>query len=90
MDTKKRGIEPSSKDITKARLKIVGWITLHLIVTNQESKIVEIFKNRGIFLEHAEYIAGWHKDKKEKTFAIRMKKQVLDEVDRFLESRNNK
>ena len=87
MDTKKTWIEPSKKDILKARLKIVGWITVHLIATNQENKIVEIFKHRGIFLSHAKYIAEWKQDKDNQIFEKKIHNEILDEVERFLESR---
>ena len=88
MDTKKTWIEPSKKDILKARLKIVGWIMVHLIATNQENKIVEIFKHRGIFLSHAKYIAGWKQDKDNQIFEERIHDEILDEVDRFLRERD--
>lgn len=71
----------------RARLKIVGWITWHLIKTHQEDKIITIFRNKGIFLKHAEYIARWKQDKRNQIFAEKLKKQILDEVDRFMSTR---
>jgi len=87
LETKKRWIEPSQQDITKARLKIVGWVTIHLIKTNQENKIVQIFKDKSIFLSHAKYIAGWKQDKANQVFEKKIRKKILNEVDRFLRSR---
>jgi len=73
--------------VLKARLAIIAWLTLYLIKTNQKNKIITIFKNRGIFLKHAEYIASWKQDKDNQGFAKRVDQEMRDEIDSFLNSR---
>jgi len=63
---------------------------LHLIATNQKNKIIEIFRNKGIFLSHAKYIAKWKQDKTNQIFEKKVHNQILDEVDRFIIERNKK
>ena len=65
----------------------MAWLTLYLIKTNQENKIITIFKNRGIFLKHAEYIARWKQDKDNQGFAKRLNKKMRDEIERFIRDR---
>jgi len=62
----------------------VAWITLYLIKTRQQNKIIKIFKEKGIFRSHAKYIEAWHKDKKDIAYKDRISQEVDDEVERFL------
>ena len=84
MGTKKCPGRVSKKDVLKARLALVAWVTVYLIKTNQKSKIIQIFKNRGIFSSHAKKIEAWHKDKRDTTYKKRIHQEVLDEVERYL------
>ena len=74
----------------RARLEITAWVTLYLIKTGQQNKIIKIFKERGIFRSHANYIAAWHKDKRDTAFKKRIHQEVLDEVDRFLRDKKGR
>ena len=50
-------------------------------------KVVAEFKKQGLEVKYQKEIEAWRKYKREKEFAIRIEKEILDEVERFINSR---
>jgi len=53
-------------------------------------KLIKEFKERGIFEEHREYIRAWLTYLDQKRFSKKMEKQILNEIKRYLATRDKK
>jgi hypothetical protein len=73
-----------------AQLTLTGWLIVWGIRTNEQTKIIKLFKTNGIFHKHAEEILLKQKHDREEVFAANLDKRILDEVDRFIRERDKK
>ncbi len=51
-------------------------------------KIISEFKKRGIFEQHRDYIKAWFTYLDQKAFSEKLEKQILDEIKRYLATRD--
>ena len=51
-------------------------------------KLIKEFKERGIFEKHREYIRAWLSYLDQKRFSKRVEKEMLDEIKRYLATRD--
>ncbi len=51
-------------------------------------KIISEFKKQGIFEQHRDYIESWFTYLDQKAFSEKLEKQILDEIKRYLATRD--
>ena len=78
----------TDKEIRRARAKLILWLTFSLAKYQLMRKIIKEFKKQGIFEKHRDYIRAWLSYLDQKEFSIKLEKQMLTEIKRYLATRD--
>ena len=69
---------------------MVLWLSFALVKYELLRKIIKEFKKQGIFEEHRLYIKAWLSYLDQKEFSKKLEKQMLNEIKRYLATRDRK
>ena len=83
MDTKKPYSITTEKEINRARTQLVFWLSWEVAKYGLMKKLIEEFTQRGIFGQHKDYIRDWLTYIDQKQFAVKLDKQMMEEIERF-------
>ena len=89
MDTKKPPSRITEKEVNRARAKLVFWLSFALVKYRLLRKIIKECKKQGIFEEHRLLIKAWLSYLDQKEFSEKLEKQMLEEIKRYLATRDN-
>lgn len=53
-------------------------------------KLIKEFKEEGIFEKHRDYISAWLSYLDQKEFEVKVEKEMLDEIKRYLSTKDEK
>ena len=82
----------TAKEVKQAKAKLILWLSFALVKYELLRKIIKRFKEEGIFEseEYRLYIKAWLSYLDQKEFSEKLEKQMLEEIKRYLETRDRK
>lgn len=89
MGTKKPYRITTKKEVKRARAKLILWLSFSLVKYKLMKKIIKEMKKQGIFEEHRLYIKMWLSYLDQKEFNVKLEKQMLSEIKRYLKTRDS-
>ena len=90
MGTKKPYRIITKKEIRRARAKLILWLTWELTKYDLMRRLIKKFKQEGIFENHRDFIRAWLTHLDQKRFSEKVEKQMLEEIKRYLATRDKK